>query len=177
MRNKTDNAAEIGMHLFTRAGLGQAPFRCVGFRENRQVFPDGTSKAGGSCHYCFTGISTECVVESADGKQFVVGINCVEKTGDAGLIRGYKNNPAFRAHSRKLRQNKATRDRAEVADLLAKLAPSLSAQPHPHGFLDRATGKPLTMLDSWNWLVSRCGAAGMARNVRTLRQMAKAVAA
>lgn len=66
-------------HPFERAGLGKAPFRCVGCRENWFVMPGFGQKPGGSCDYCGTGILYEYVIKSADGAEFVVGSDCVMK--------------------------------------------------------------------------------------------------
>ena len=76
---KTDNLENVGKHKFELAGLGLAPFRFIGANEKRITYPDGSSKAGSSCDYCATGIALECWVESADGKRFKVGCNCIEK--------------------------------------------------------------------------------------------------
>lgn len=68
------------VHPFERAGLGKSPFRCVGCRENWFVMGDGSRKPGGTCNYCGTGILNEYVIKSSDGKSFVVGCDCVQKT-------------------------------------------------------------------------------------------------
>lgn len=69
-----------GIHPFEKAGLGIAPFRCTGVGENVFVLPDGSAKAGGSCHYCGTGIRWEFYIQGVDGREFKVGCDCVEKT-------------------------------------------------------------------------------------------------
>ena len=64
-------------HIFTEAGLGKAPFAFAGFEQ----------KPGGSgCHFCGTAIKNLFHVESADGRRFAVGSECVHKSGDQGLI-------------------------------------------------------------------------------------------
>lgn len=68
------------VHPFERAGLGKSPFRCVGCRENWFVMGDGSRKPGGTCNYCGTGILNEYVIKSSDGKSFVVGCDCVQRT-------------------------------------------------------------------------------------------------
>jgi hypothetical protein len=68
-------------HPFQKAGLGTAPFRCTHVTEAVFTLPDGTSKAGGCCDYCYTGIRWEFHVESADQRTFKVGCDCVAKTG------------------------------------------------------------------------------------------------
>lgn len=64
------------IHVFEAAGLGLAPFRLVDIW-----------KSHATCDYCGTGILWNCIVESADGRQFRVGRECVNKTGDAGMIK------------------------------------------------------------------------------------------
>lgn len=73
-------------HKFTESGLGQAPFTFLGIRENNFDLGDGTSKPGGTCDHCWTGIRHEFVIISADGKESVVGSSCINKSGDNGLI-------------------------------------------------------------------------------------------
>lgn len=68
-------------HPFTRAGLGQAPFRCIAVRTNWHVMPGFGQKPGGCCSFCSTGILYEYVIQSADNREFVVGSDCVRRTG------------------------------------------------------------------------------------------------
>ena len=80
-------------HPFTRAGLGQAPFRFVGVEVqdlcygqailNRDEYERTgialTTAPGGSCAYCGTYIVNMFRVESADGHKFHVGSDCIAK--------------------------------------------------------------------------------------------------
>lgn len=68
-------------HPFEKAGLGKAPFRCVGVSEMAFTLPDGNTRAGGACQYCGTGIRWAFHIKSSDGAHFHVGCDCVEKTG------------------------------------------------------------------------------------------------
>jgi len=61
-------------HPFSQAGLGEAPFRVVGFDKGRT-----------SCDYCGTSIKNIYLILSTDHRQFKVGCDCVYKTGDFGL--------------------------------------------------------------------------------------------
>lgn len=167
---KTDIVENVGKHAFELAGLGLAPFRFVGASENVITYPDGTQKAGGSCDYCGTGIRTECWVKSSDGKQFKVGCNCIEKVGDKGLMQAYKNSPEYRQHQREL---KAAHDKIVFEQLTALINANrekLASMPHPYGFTDRQTGKPLTYLDQVNWMLSNCGASGRADMLKGLNR-------
>lgn len=101
MQIRTDNQAEVGLHVFERAKLGKAPFRVVGyFEKTYQAAPGAPVQTGGSCAYCGTGISLHCRISSNDGREFVVGSDCVARTGDAGLIKSFKTHPSVRAARR-----------------------------------------------------------------------------
>ena len=70
-------------HPFQKAGLGTAPFSCTHVTENVFENGDGTTKAGGCCDYCGTGIRWEFWIKGsiAGARQFKVGCDCVAKTG------------------------------------------------------------------------------------------------
>jgi ribosome-binding protein aMBF1 (putative translation factor) len=138
--------------------------------DNVITYPDGTQKAGGSCDYCGTGIRTECQIVSADGKRSKVGCNCIEKVGDAGLLKAYKTSPEFR---KALREKTAKKNAAvfeELKALVEKLQPVLATQPHPRGFRDFKTGERLTAFDSVKWLFENSGASGRASLLRALKK-------
>lgn len=70
-------------HPFEKSGLGKAPFSCTHVTENVWENGDGTTKAGGVCDYCGTGIRWEFWIKGsiAGAKQFKVGCDCVAKIG------------------------------------------------------------------------------------------------
>lgn len=148
---KTDNPEHVGKHAFELAGLGKAPFQFVGFSENVIKYPDGSTKAGGTCQYCFTGIRFECRIKSADGKTFVVGSDCVNKADDSGLLKAFKQSPSYRKHLRDLRHAREKVRREEFNSLLEANKGALSMVPHRKGFTDRQTGTPLTAYDDFAW--------------------------
>lgn len=90
---------EQAVHVFEKAGLGLAPFRCVGLfslpsqsllESNPTAYNNAMAEMPrglgcGSCKFCGTGIMHNFIIESRDAKRFVVGSDCVAKTGDAGL--------------------------------------------------------------------------------------------
>jgi hypothetical protein len=93
---------ETAIHCFEKAGLGRAPFRCTdlyslpspslaehnptAYNNALAALPRGLSL--GSCAFCGTAIMHNFVIEDATGKRrFVVGSDCVARTGDAGLIK------------------------------------------------------------------------------------------
>lgn len=75
------------IHPFEARGLGIAPFRFVGFYESRGpiMMADGMTQIGapgqpmGTCDYCGIGIADCYRIKSSDGKEFVVGCDCVAK--------------------------------------------------------------------------------------------------
>lgn len=95
-------------HPFEAAKLGYAPFRCVGCRENWFVMPGFGRKPGGTCHYCGTGILYEYVIVDKNGKQFVVGCECVRKTGSN--VANFDN--VRKEQARKVRQLRSQAQRA-----------------------------------------------------------------
>lgn len=97
-------------HPFEKAGLGKAPFSCTHVTENVFTLPDGTSKAGGCCDYCGTGIRWEFWIRGSisGAKQFKVGCDCVTKTG--WKIENFERVRA--AHARSRRQAGAQARRA-----------------------------------------------------------------
>jgi hypothetical protein len=97
-------------HPFEKSGLGKAPFSCTHVSENVFALPDGTTKAGGCCDYCGTGIRWEFWIKGsiAGAKQFKVGCDCVAKTGWG--IEGFEKVRA--EHTRARRQAGAQSRRA-----------------------------------------------------------------
>lgn len=167
---KTDNPAHVGVHVFERAGLGKAPFRCVGVvQKSYQASPDSPVQPGGSCDYCGTGIYFHCMIRSADGRTFKVGSDCVFKTGDAGLLKSYKTRPEVRALAKAKRDAKDDRVIAEwralieapatVATLSAIMVPGRPWIP----------GDQVSALDSFKRLWGMCGASGRARTLKQLK--------
>jgi hypothetical protein len=167
---KTDNPAEVGQHVFERAGLGLAPFRFVGF--STMIFracPDAPPQPGTSCDYCGTGIMYVCRIKSADGKLFKVGCDCVNKTGEAGLIKAYKQSAEYRQHQRELRHAKDKIKSIELDGILARpeVKTSLSSKPHPNEYF---AGKGKTYWDYIQYSLQCSGAAGRASWLKWLRE-------
>lgn len=88
---------ETMIHCFEAAGLGKAPFVYLGceYQEishgERVLGSIGgvaiTTRPGGTCQYCGTAIVNLFRIRSSDGNEFIVGSECVLKTGDEGLIK------------------------------------------------------------------------------------------
>lgn len=168
---KTETIANVGKHAFEVAGLGKAPFRYIGMEESVITYPDGTSKAGGCCKYCYTGIRYVFNIRSSDGVVSGVGCDCIAKVGDEGLLKAYKTSPEWRKLQREKREAKGKVARETVDSLIAANRDKLAAMPHPHGFTDRKTGEPLTMLDQVQWMADHCGTSGIIAYAKTLQKI------
>lgn len=95
---------ERPIHVFEKSGLGRAPFYCVGlvslpspslaannptaYNNALRDLPRGLSL--GSCAYCGTALMHNFIIKSSDDRRFVVGCDCVSRTGDAGLAKEVK---------------------------------------------------------------------------------------
>ena len=165
---KSDVAGEIGMHVFERAGLGKAPFRCIGCAEVFfQAHPDAPRQCGGSCDFCGTGIVLQCKIKSADGRTFKVGADCVAKTGDAGLIRSFKTRPEVRKIAKMKAAAKDDAVRAEWKGLFEANEAKLSALFVPGR--PWVPGEQITLFESLKRVWGMCGAAGRKRTLKTLK--------
>jgi hypothetical protein len=151
------------LHCFERHGLGKAPFSVVGYgKEIFQAVP-GDSRCpiqpGAVCAYCGQGIMYVAYIQSSDGKRFKVGCDCVNKTGDWGLVKGIKNNPEYRAMSRakaKARDERVTEELNNLLanpDVLATLSKSNEAHP-----------------EKVKWALKWSGASGRARWLKKIKQ-------
>jgi hypothetical protein len=113
-------------HPFEKAGLGKAPFSCTGVSENVWDNGDGTTKAGGVCDYCGTGIRWEFWIKGsiAGAKQFKVGCDCVAKTGwgiDRFLeVRAEHTRARRQAGAQKRRETRKAQIEAERAQRAAE---------------------------------------------------------
>ena len=166
---KTDNTSLVGVHKFQAAGLGLAPFKFTGMTINLFNNGDGTTKPGGACDYCGACIVNEFHVRGADGREFKVGCDCINKVGDEGLIKAYKTSPQFRKIQAAKRATKAAAVTAELRALIDANSALLASKPHSAGYTDRQTGQPLTALDQYNWYFNNCGASGRARTLKGLK--------
>lgn len=94
----------VAIHKLTEMGLGEAPFRVVGFYKLPSSALAGTNPFAyeailasrpkgvmvGSCAMCGTGLTNNYIIKSADGKKHAVGCDCVEKIHDVRLTNDIK---------------------------------------------------------------------------------------
>lgn len=156
--------AETTVHAFEKSGCGRAPFKFIGCESRVGPLRYSDPKTGvtteigapgqpmGTCAHCGTGIAVCCIIEDADGKQFIVGNVCVGKTGDKGLIKVTRQ--AINARAAEARHKKAIERFAWIKENLERARPVLEGQKHPGGF----AGK--TAYDWAVWMTKNAGDAG-----------------
>lgn len=163
----TDNhPAGTILHTFEAAGLGKAPFLCIGVNDNMwSPAPGVPAKPGGTCKYCYNGIRWEYLIKDAEGKTFVVGSDCVRKTGDAGLRR------TIRMEEKRRRDAKHLELVSKYFDMLkahlddpAKRS-KMAEMPHPKNF------DGMTMLDYVEFIKCKAGLAGIQSAVKMLDKL------
>ncbi len=145
-------------HAFEQKGLGAAPFQFVRVIRNK--------KTTGRCASCGKAIANECVVKSADGKEFTVGKDCVRKTGDFGL------GATIEAEFKKLEELERTAVIVQAEKLLAMdvVMAAIKAKPHPSPF-HASQGK--TLMDWVAFANASGGKAKKAEVALSVLQVAK----
>lgn len=162
---RTDNAAEYGVHLFERAGLGLPPYEFRGHeRRAYQAAPDAPVQPGGSCSYCGTGIIDCFKLRSRDGHNFIVGSDCIAKAGEDGILRAYKTSPGYRAAQAQKRAAKDAAVRAEIERLMAEKRETLSAQMRK-----RWDGSEESFYSYLLRVLPMCGASGRRSYLKAIR--------
>ena len=166
MTNQTNT-----IHKFELAGLGKAPFRFIGDYESRGPITnaDGSQSGApgqpmGTCDYCMQGIAICCRIESADGKRFIVGSDCVLKTGDAGLKRKVVK---LKGRASKAREAKRIADMISQLEVDQDLRNLLMNTPTPPTYSGRH------LLDTVEWFMAHAGHAGKIKMVRLVDKVRK----
>lgn len=117
-------------HKFELAGLGQAPYRLEGVRENLFTVPGGPSKPGGTCDYCSTAITFEFHLCSADGKKFKVGCDCVLKVESSRSLIDQVKQESNRLKA-KARHAKEDAKISALTEWYAANREAVASHPHP----------------------------------------------
>lgn len=174
------------IHPFERRGLGLAPFQVVGCEERRgpmamrlasgvEVQVGAPGQPMGTCDFCGTGIAECWAIRSADGKRFIVGCECVRKTGDRALT-----STVNREINKRRKVAEAKRVAAVRARLIAstvgdepdhRLHDSLRALPSPNKF---RAGE--SALDWATWMLRHSGHSGSMKVVRFVEKVEGAMA-
>jgi hypothetical protein len=153
------------IHPFEMTGLGVAPFVFIGTTVKLHHVPGEMPRAGSSCDFCGTGIALECWIRGADGRTFKVGCDCVRKTNDPALVK--RATEAQKEHERNMRAARnAKRESANMLRIWKAWAQwdavreAFGTRPHPRGFVDRETGRALTLADWAKWMMVHAGTSG-----------------
>ena len=170
------------IHAFEKAGLGKAPFRYIGAEERRgpiktvvngvETTVGAPGQAMGSCDFCGQGIAICCRIDSADGKRFTVGIDCVRRTGDAGLKAA--SDKKIRAIKKKARlENQAKRIAAAKEAIKGPvLMVALERRPHPQAHIWK---RRKSLLNFVEWMFENAGRAGQMRAVKAVEKTAQEI--
>lgn len=116
------------IHTFEKAGLGIAPFYCTGMfsipspsmaADNPTAYNNAMSMlprgmGAGSCAYCGMSITHNFMVKDSTDRRFVVGSECVNRTGDAGMIKTVKAERSKIAKEKRAARNAIKRDEREA---------------------------------------------------------------
>lgn len=168
-------------HPWERAGFGKAPFQWLGCYEDigPHKYPGGLEvgtpgQPMGCCDYCGNGIAECHKVRSADGREFIVGCDCVRKVNDekSGVYQKAVRASMDRKNAKatKRRHDKSKRERAEIEAMLSDetFRAAASAIPHPQAW---AAEKGETLLDSFTWMAKNAGMSGRARLLKAMRKL------
>ena len=171
------------VHKFEIAKLGKAPFRVIGSHidvgpkvwvENGvRVECGAEGQPMGSCDYCGTGIKFCFTIQGAEGRKFVVGSSCVEKTNDKGSRVYTDVERQMRKYKREIRHANEAKKIAELKELLADsvIQDMLRALPHPNKYY--ATELKQTLLDYANWTMDNvhCGTTAKLKTLRHVKKL------
>ncbi len=165
------------IHVFEKANLGKAPFEFIEIISRRgPIKLDNGQQVGapgqpmGTCDYCGTGIADCYLIESADGKRFEVGCECVMKTGDRGLKRVIDQ--ATKDMNKKKADEKKARTSRKLEELLSdeSVQSSLLSLPHPS---EKMAGSGFTRLDWAIFMFEKAGDAGRRSAVKFIESLTK----
>ena len=165
------------IHKFEEAGLGKAPFRIVGFSEEKG--PKTISSKGGViiqvgspgqpmgvCDYCGTAIVNCFHIRSTDDRTFIVGSECVYKTDDKGLtitvrreVNRRKREARHESEAKRIAQvENDLKDSTIIARLRAQRSPSRMNE---------------TALEWAEWMMAHSGNSGRMKVVRLIDKIKK----
>lgn len=148
------------IHIFERANLGKAPFMFIGISvKTYQSCPEAPVQPAGMCDYCGASIMECCFIRDANGKTFIVGNTCVNKTGDEGLVKATKI--AVNTARRVLKEKKDLEKIQMIKEFFSQedVQAKLKAIPHPN-WPNR------NMLQQVTWLMANSGRAGKIRTYK-----------
>jgi len=170
----------LDIHPWEKAGLGVAPFRFVGMSEKVYVAAPGCpEQPAGTCDYCGNGIRYVYHVESADGRRFGVGCDCIRKLDRECLVNATDFERQVAAQKRKLRQAQTAarraKDEARIAAAFAlidsrpDIQQAFAARPHP---FEAMAKEGQTFADYVDWMRRMAGVSGGLKIAREIEKAA-----
>lgn len=169
----------LDVHPFEKARLGVAPFRFVGMSEKVYCACQGApEQPAGTCDYCGMGIRYCCHIQAADGREFIVGTDCVRKTDKESLVNASdfdkKVAELKKQQRRAANEKRHAKERSRIAAALELLnrdgvREALANKPHPcQSLADQ--GK--TYLDYIDFMRRMAGNSGMLKVVKVIEDAA-----
>ena len=168
MYNAAATTADV-LHPFERSGLGKAPFHYIGMEEKVCKVRDSIV-AGGSCDHCSACIRYCFWIASSDGQRFKVGCDCVMKLDRADNVFVSKVEAEMKRVKLQASRERTALRKARERDRITNaafgllqdpmIAERFAAMPHPRGFTDRRTGRPLSLANYIDWMYRNAGHAG-----------------
>lgn len=145
-------------HIFERAGLGLYPYQYIGCEYGKS-----------GCQYCGTAIAYKFYLKSKDQKTFYVGCDCINKSGDQGLVKliskDIKKMQAEQRQARKLA--KFTKIKALFSELYTdEIKAKFQRIPHPNDYF-ASLGK--TMADYIHFYIERGNYAGAINQINNFK--------
>lgn len=169
----------LDIHPWEKAGLGKAPFRFVGVTEKTYTAcPGAPAVPAGTCDYCGNGILYCYGIRSADGKEFVVGCECVRKLDKNALVNATEFDKARLKLERDKRAAKRNvihaREKARIDAAIALLdrpevAAAVANIPHPNASMAK-DGR--TYADYIEYMRRMAGNSGMIRVAKVIESLA-----
>ena len=165
-------------HPFEQSGCGVAPFKFV--RLEYRVGPiklgDGTEVGApgqpmGTCDHCGMGIAYCCIIRDTNGKEFVVGSVCVNKTEQESVMARTVDRKVKLLQKQNQKQRDADRIEAAKATF-ANIRYRMVDTPHPNEW--RAS-KGDTLADYVEWMFKNAGNAGKIKMARLIEKKAKEI--
>ena len=134
---------QTATHIFETAGLGKAPYKYI-----------GCIKLSSGCQYCGTGILYQFWLLSSDGKKFYVGSDCIEKSGDSGLMYHAKKERSKISREQRLARQQAQYEarqaerRSQAETRLAQYFADHASSAHIFEWAKNSSGIPLDMYNN-----------------------------
>lgn len=163
-------------HVFEKAGLGKAPYRYLGITTTSdRAALNAEAKANGEmyttnyctcCDYCYTAINDAYRLESADGKRFKVGCECIKKAGDKGLEKQIDKD-----RKRVAREKRHAREAKQLAEAEAwcrENSKRLSEIPSTN---EHGRKRDESLLDQLRWYWKHAGTSGKLRMYRHAKSL------